>query len=757
MTSQEVVDSASSTMEETEMNEEMTNLSLEAPCDADNDGTSTSLVAELSSSSPPTPTSTPAPEETATPPPRLMITNMELENFKSYAGIKQIGPFHKSFTSIVGPNGSGKSNVIDAMLFVFGKRAKKLRLNKVSDLIHSSEAYKDNPLPYARVSVYFQEIIDTGDGDNDYTVVPNTGIIVERRANRNNSSQYRLDGKNCSFRDVATFLSSKGIDLDNNRFLILQGEVELISMMAPKGKTENDEGLLEYLEDIIGSNKYVEDTNTAVAKVELLSDQRQEKLNRVKAVEKEKDSLEGAKFEAEALLAKEREIRRKKNILVQIQKNGIEKEMNVIVEKKEEYQKRLEEEEKKLEATNKRLAEIEKGHSTQTAEYEKAHAELVKTKEEFSVFERKDIKLREDIKHEKANKKKLEAKVKKETKKEENIIEKVKNAEESIPELEEAIAELGEKKEKEDAKLEKIFEETKVETENLRQKLEKKTQELAPVSQERAVFQATLDTAETEVKLLEDSTSRAKEQLAAAEQELASLDSDQEAKRTQLASYEDELTKAKQRMIDGQDDDVRLLEKEKVLAKRNRDLMVQAEEAKASLQSLGSRSNAVNGILKAASDGKELSKVGILGRLGDLASIKEEYDVAISTACAMLDHIVVQTTAGAQRCLDFLRKHKLGRANFIPLDKMKKGIHDRKVDTPEGAPRLFDLIETNNFSIVPALYLGVANTLVAPDLETATRWAYEYGKRWRVVTIDGNLIELSGTMQGGGKTVRRVV
>lgn len=63
--------------------------------------------------------------------PRLMILKMVLENFKSYGGVKDIGPFHKSFSSVVGPNGSGKSNVIDAMLFVFGKRANKMRMNKV--------------------------------------------------------------------------------------------------------------------------------------------------------------------------------------------------------------------------------------------------------------------------------------------------------------------------------------------------------------------------------------------------------------------------------------------------------------------------------------------------------------------------------------------------------------------------------------------------------------------------------------------------
>jgi structural maintenance of chromosome 4 len=167
------------------------------------------------------------------------------------------------------------------------------------------------------------------------------------------------------------------------------------------------------------------------------------------------------------------------------------------------------------------------------------------------------------------------------------------------------------------------------------------------------------------------------------------------------------------------------------------------------------RSKAVRGILKAASKGGELSKIGVLGRLGDLAAIPEKYDVAVSTACGMLDHIVVQTTAGAQRCLEFLRKHNLGRASFIPLDKQKKGAHDRAVETPEGAPRLFELIVPCNFAITPALYLAVGNTLVAPDLETASRWAYDFSKRWRVVTLDGKLIETAGTMSGGGKSVRR--
>lgn len=84
-------------------------------------------------------------------PPRLMIHEVELENFKSYAGIKKIGPFHKSFTSVVGPNGSGKSNLLECLLFAFGKRANKMRLKKLSELIHNSHSHPD--LRSARVSV----------------------------------------------------------------------------------------------------------------------------------------------------------------------------------------------------------------------------------------------------------------------------------------------------------------------------------------------------------------------------------------------------------------------------------------------------------------------------------------------------------------------------------------------------------------------------------------------------------------------------
>jgi structural maintenance of chromosome 4 len=169
--------------------------------------------------------------------------------------VREIGPLHKRFSAIVGPNGSGKSNVIDALLFVFGRRAKKLRclellfhrgfviamayslscrLAKVSELIHRSSAYID--LESARVSVYFQEvrithepttkihnltrstqIIDEGYGDDDFEVVPRSEFVISRMALKNNSSKYQIDERNSTFAEVTELLLSHGVDLDNNR------------------------------------------------------------------------------------------------------------------------------------------------------------------------------------------------------------------------------------------------------------------------------------------------------------------------------------------------------------------------------------------------------------------------------------------------------------------------------------------------------------------------------------------------------------
>ena len=187
---------------------------------------------------------------------RLMIERIVLHNFKSYYGTKVIGPLHKCFTAVVGPNGSGKSNLIESLLFVFGKRAKRMRLKKLSELVHSSALHEVND---ATVEVYFQTIRDYLNEPDYYEVIENTKFRIARTVNKNSISKYMINGYTATFKDVCERLSKNGIDLEHNRFLILQGEVEQISLMKPIAQNENEVGLLEYLEDIIGSNRHIED------------------------------------------------------------------------------------------------------------------------------------------------------------------------------------------------------------------------------------------------------------------------------------------------------------------------------------------------------------------------------------------------------------------------------------------------------------------------------------------------------------------
>lgn len=129
-------------------------------------------------------------------------------------------------------------------------------------------------------------------GVDDFLLLPKSEIVVTRTAFKDNTSKYTINGANRRREEVVTLLKNKGIDLDHNRFLILQGEVESIALMKPKAGNEHEDGLLEYLEDIIGTTKYKQPIEDASTEVEGLNEERGEKLNRLRVVEREKASLE---------------------------------------------------------------------------------------------------------------------------------------------------------------------------------------------------------------------------------------------------------------------------------------------------------------------------------------------------------------------------------------------------------------------------------------------------------------------------------
>jgi structural maintenance of chromosome 4 len=150
------------------------------------------------------------------------------------------------------------------------------------------------------------------------------------------------------------------------------------------------------------------------------------------------------------------------------------------------------------------------------------------------------------------------------------------------------------------------------------------------------------------------------------------------------------------------------------------------------------------------------SRIILFSFKGDLGAIDEKYDTAISTACSSLDSILVDTVDTASKCIEYLKINKVGTATFIALDKQEKFREmavKQNSSTPENVPRLVDLIKVNNDKFLTAFYYGLRNTLVADNLEQASRIAYSK-QRNRVVTLKGEIIEVSGTMSGGGNPVK---
>lgn len=199
------------------------------------------------------------------------------------------------------------------MLFVFGYRANKIRCKKLSVLIHNSKKFPN--VQSCRVAIHFAQVLDHPDGTCER--VPGSEFVIAREAYRNNASFYTINDRRTQFKEVAQLLKGHNVDLDHNRFLILQGEVESIAMMKPKAQNDNEVGHLEYLEDIIGTTRYKEPLAKISSRVETLTEERTEKHNRCKMAEREMNDLKGPMEEAVAYLKLENEHARTKNLMFQ--------------------------------------------------------------------------------------------------------------------------------------------------------------------------------------------------------------------------------------------------------------------------------------------------------------------------------------------------------------------------------------------------------------------------------------------------------
>ncbi|KAJ5460040.1 Structural maintenance of chromosomes protein [Penicillium daleae] len=685
-------------------------------------------------------------EEPAEPKPRMIIQNLILTNFKSYAGRQVVGPFHASFSSVVGPNGSGKSNVIDSLLFVFGFRASKMRQGKISALIHNSAQHPD--LSFCEVEVHFEQVLDLPDGGNE--VIPDSHLVISRRAFKNNSSKYYMNKKETSFTAVTTFLKDRGIDLDHKRFLILQGEVESIAQMKAKAANEHDEGLLEYLEDIIGTSKYKTPIDEAATELESLNDVCIEKNNRVQHVEKEKTALVDKKDKALAYIRDENELAEKQSALYQIYINECADNVRVTEEAILQMQELLNMELEKHEGNESGIKELEKAYKRGVREYESMEKESQALAKEMAKYDKENVKFEEKRKFLLGKHKKLEKTMQTSRLAASECQSLVEKFTDDIEKKTKETVQLENEMKAEEEELDSIRESLKGKTQGLSEQIAVKQKSLEPWNEKINQKQSAMAVAQSELDILHERSNagavlleEAQSKIATIEETIQTKQNDLEERQAQKETLEAELAKL-------QSDLKKYAAREPEVRAHVSSARQKADEARVSLASTQNRGSVLTGLMRL----KESGRIdGFHGRLGNLGTIDEQYDVAISTACPALDNMVVETVEVGQQCIDYLRKNNLGRANFILLDRLPRRDMST-IYTPESVPRLFDLVKPKDPKFAPAFYSVMQNTLVAKDLEQANRIAYG-ARRWRVVTLDGQLIDVSGTMSGGGNRVAR--
>ncbi|WP_232700975.1 chromosome segregation protein SMC [Halobacterium wangiae] len=684
----------------------------------------------------------------------MYIDEIVLQNFKSFGGTTRI-PFYEDFTTISGPNGSGKSNIIDAVLFSLGlARTSGMRAEKLTDLIynpaHEGEGETAGPKE-ASVEVVLNNEDDTLTRSQVETAAGSENIgdvetvTVKRRVKRtedNYYSYYYLNERSVNLSDIRDLLAQAGVAPEGYN-VVMQGDVTgIINMTAGERR--------EIVDEIAGVAEFDAKKADAFEEMEVV----EERIN-------EADLRIEEKHERLDQLADERE--------TALEYKGLRDEK----QEYESYAKAAELEEKRsdLEATRADAADREDELDELQEELDERRGKVVRLEEDLedlnAEIERKgedeQLEIKREMEEIKGDISRLEDKV-------ETCEERIQDAEN---ERRQSFVEIDRKQEQIDD-LDDDIREHKVEKASLKADVQEKEAELADV-------EAEIESVDTEFDELKADLAESKERLEDARSERNELQREQdrlldEARRrsNEVSEAEEELEAAREKLpeLDATLDD---LENELTKAKRNREQIVDvvedlkdeksrrqddladveddlsaAQEEYARLEAQADQSGdssygkAVTTILNSEQD-------GVHGTVGQLGGVSEQYATACETAAGgRLANVVVDDDGVGQRCIEYLKQRNAGRATFLPITKMQ----NRSLPSAPGMPGVVDfaynLVDFDSqYAAVFSYVLG--DTLVVEDMETARDLMGDY----RLVTLDGDLVEKSGAMTGGSRSGSR--
>ena len=663
----------------------------------------------------------------------MFLKSVTMQGFKSFANRTKI-ELDKTTTAIVGPNGSGKSNITDAITWVLGESsAKNLRGAKMEDIIFSGTDSK-KPLGMAEVTILF-------DNSDKSLNLPYNEVSVTRRMYRSLESEFLINNKKCRLKDIKELFMDTGIGKDGYS-VIGQGKIESVLSSKPEDRRnifEEAAGISKYkYKKVQSKNKLLKTEENLIRIEDILSEiESQEKNLRVQAEKAEaylKD-YEELKFYDINYSCKDMK-KREEDLANKIEELEVLKENSQkILINRESLSQNLEEIQEKLE----KLKEEDEASSEKLRlykeEFDKLNLEINLDEEKINSL-KKDIEriglenenLDKDLLGLKESLEEIEKDREVLNKSKEGILEKlttkdsvIKNLEAEFKNLEEVGNLNFENKNKVKNEIENIQFKSKTLKDIIEEKNNRKSnldKSIENLKENQAEFSKIIDRDSLELKSL-------KEKLEKDDQEF-------EKTKESLLKLDEENKNLENKLIGKKNEGNEILARLKILENMESNYEGYNRTVK-SFMNFSSKNN--------------IFKDSLYGPVAEKFYVEKEFEKAISVALgSMSQNIIVSSTKDTSEMLKILEKNKMGRATFLPLDR----VYGNKVQINSKENGMVglacDLIKFDEV-FKGIFYNLLGRVIIADNFKDASRISKKH--RLKVVTLKGEVFNPSGAITGG--------
>ena len=667
----------------------------------------------------------------------MILKALEMQGFKSFPD-KTVLEFNKGITAVVGPNGSGKSNISDAVRWVLGEQSTKtLRGSKMEDVIFSGTDVR-KAKGFAEVTLRLDNTDRSLNKDSDE-------VSVTRRYYRSGDSEYLVNGESARLRDVNELFMDTGLGRDGYSIV---GQGKIADMVSPKASERRD-----MLEEAAGISHFRYRRGDAIKRLA----QAEENLVRLRDILSELESRVGPlkaqseKAQKFIVLAGER-----KNLEIGIWLNTIDK----TGEKMRDQEHKIEIAEASHKEAQDELSKIGEMIDKAADGTRDINIKLEEIRNSALGFEEKlsdidsQIKVAENsILHNNETIERINRDKAAENETEQNIDAAVSAATECIQKAEEQIADATRQMDE----LSKQEETYRLSSSEFSDRAAALSGEISALSVRLADCRVTAETANSSIEEIRSRISAIDESMGTRKDDYDALLKRKADAEASLKEIQDEIVSVKN-AIDGytlrfenrgkKADSVKLAidEKQRELHK-GQDRVRLLEDLEKNMEGYF---GAVKAVMKESGRG---ALRGIYGPVSQLITVKDKYSAAIETALgAAVQNIVVDNETDAKRAMGFLKEHRAGRATFLPITAIKgRVLSEQGLDDQYGFVSIAsDLVSYDNkYSEIIRWLLG--RTAVAEDIDSAIAIAKKYSYRFRIVTLDGQVINAGGSMTGGSR------